>query len=459
MSHFLARIFIAVTALCLVACASTEHKVLPTNIHGALLPINTVTQIDKDVQVYLQAPSDHLGRTILQGYKGLLDASPGYVPALRGLYSFYYLNAQMLDNTLLSYKESWAGLSHVYPKLPPLIQREYFPPAFAAYQRNVAIKVLKPAAITDRLLLQNLLLAVQDSPLNATVRSVFAEHLMVMGHEMLAEATLVEAARNDPLEPLYLNTLANHLYQNALEKPCIQDEADALMPALSLYRKVLEINPDADVHYPVGIIYGVLGLTPLMLNEAAMLANKAELTSLWQAAYLYIYSGELDKAKQVFEQANKIADLKTQPQGRAYIDYLMLTEQWSLAVEYYPGYISAKYPLGSYDVLLAGLIAAVAHAEDEAITFDDVWPKSSQLSHNNPWSALLFQLMNGDTFYGDILKDNDSDRCQLAQLDFYAGFNAWVNDDIIALQKHLSRLKALKLAFSLESLLAETLLE
>ena len=459
MSQLLVRVYIAISVLFLAACANTQHKALPKNTSWPLLPINAVTHIDKDVQVYLQTPSENLGRTILQGYKKLLDASPGYVPALRGLYSFYYLNAQMLENTLLSYSQSWAGLARLYPQLPPLIQREYFPPAFAAYQRNVAIKALKPATITDRLLLHNLLLAVQESPLNATVRSVLAEHLMAMGHDMLAEATLVEAARNDPLESLYPHTLANILYQNALEKSCIQDETDVLMPALSLYRKTLAINPAADVHYPVGIIYGVLGLNPLMLNEAAILAGQAELTSLWQAAYLYIYSGELDKAKQVFEAANKIADLKTQPQGRAYIDYLMLTGQWSAAVEYYPSYLNAKYTLGSYDVLLAGLMAAVAHGEDEAITFEDAWPKSNELSRRNPWSALLFELMIGDKAYSDVLENIEGDRCQRTQLGFYAGFNAWVNDDEIELQKHLSNIKALKLPFSLESLLAKTLLE
>ena len=460
MKSFSFRVGTLVLALILCGCASTAYKAPSSNTaQPLLLPVKIVAQIDQDFQGYTESLDKRVGAAIYSRYQALLKNSPDYVPALRGLYSFYYFNAQLPTGAYLTQAESMAGLNLVYARLPALIRNEYYPPSFALYQRNAAIQASNPAVVSNELLLKNLRMAIQEAPENATARAILAEQLVTMGHAIVAKAVLYEAASYAPDEELYPYTLANYFYQTALDQACVQDNSEALRPALSLYRKTLNINSDADVHYQMGVIYGVLGLMPLMLNEAAVLAKKDDVSSLWQAAYLYVYGGNLSTAKRIFEQAATMADLKSQPQGRAYIDYLMLTRQWQAAVKHYPEYLQAKYALGSYDLLLASLMAAVAHAENRNVSFDDAWPKSSQLSYHHPWPVALFDVMAGDKDYQALAEQVEGNRCHQAQLHFYAGFNAWLNSDFAQAKQHVQKLSALKLPFSLESLLAETLLQ
>ena len=448
-----------VLALILCGCASTAYKPPSTNASPPLLPVKIVAQIDQDFQSYTQSLDKRVGASIYSRYQALLKTSPGYVPALRGLYSFYYFNAQLPTGAYLTLSESMAGLNQLYTRLPALIRNEYYPPTFALYQRNAAIQSSSPASVSNELLLKNLRMAIQEAPENATARAILAEQLVAMGHAGVAKAVLYEAASYAPDEELYPYTLANYFYQTAIDQACVQDNSEALRPALSLYRNTLKINSDADVHYQMGVIYGVLGLMPLMLNEAAVLAKKDDVPSLWQAAYLYVYGGNLGAAKRLFERAANAADLQSQPQGRAYIDYLMLTGQWQAAVKHYPEFLQAKYALGSYDLLLASLMAAVAHGDNKNISFDDAWPKSSQLSYHHPWPVALFDVMAGDKDYQALAEQVEGNRCYQSQLHFYAGFNAWLNNDFDQAKQHAQKVKALKLPFSLESLLAETLLQ
>ena len=91
--------------------------------------------------------------------------------------------------------------------------------------------------------------------------------------------------------------------------------------------------------------------------------------------------------------------------------------------------------------------------------FDDAWPKSSQLSYHHPWPVALFDVMAGDKDYQALAEQVEGNRCYQSQLHFYAGFNAWLNNDFDQAKQHAQKVKALKLPFSLESLLAETLLQ
>ncbi|HEY7772145.1 MAG TPA: hypothetical protein VIC26_03120 [Marinagarivorans sp.] len=450
-------IVLFVAAAC-TGCASTSHKAVNDSETALYIPAQKVALLNGKFEQFAQSPERDLAKQIINGYQKILEQTPNYVPALRGLYSFYYFDAQKVEPFWQERDKSLATLEALYRRLPPLVRREHYPPSFADYQRDSVRTSLGRAPMSQTQALAALLAALKDEPRNAMIRTIFAEHIDQMGFGVISQAVLVEAMRSQPNEDIFPHAMANLLYQRALDNPCVQDDAQTLRPALAYYREALSLNPDARVHSDLGVIYGLLGLQPLMVNEAAALVRQGDLKSLWQAGYLYLYGGNIDKAGHAFNAADKLASLKRQPQGRTYIDYLMVTNQWDKAAEYYPDYLRSKTALDSYDLLLASMIATVAYSENDEIAFENVWLPPRQVTLRSPWPETLLDLTWGEVSVDAVASNLQNTRCNVAQLHFYAGFNAMLQGDQPALKQHADLVDEQSLMFSLESVLAKTLL-
>ena len=412
----------------------------------------------------------------LQGeYQSLLSISPEYSPAQVSLYRLS-LEIEVAEFDIDNEKkiiDSQRQLIRMYLKMPKALRRELLPPTMVLYQAKFPDYVLSsniwlssqyyiatgkmPRKVTKDDLYELILLSAKASPENFMVRAMAAEHAFDTGHPSFGISALKEVMVESPNSALAPAMLAEYYFKEAWDSACPNEHKESLKESLAYYKITLERNPEASlkIRNNTSLIYALLGLKPLALNEAKILAESNDFASLWRAAYVYVYYKKIDLAQAAFDKAGKIENFISKPRGRGYVDFLMASGRWNEAAEAYKSYLANRGAITSWDTLYAALIAKKLKSMGQDVEYADIRRASSKRKTGKyDWPETLNKILHGEDESPKI-----TNTCDQLRLDFYKGASAVLNQgDYDAGQKAAEAISGSEMNFFLEAQIFEEVL-